>query len=93
MPGARHAELKIVTINVPKLDLYYIQKMLDAGLVPSRSEYIRVAIRNQINADLETVRYEIGVVEGIEERFDPKKFVRVPGYNGNKPMKIVKRLE
>ncbi len=93
MATGKHGELKVITINVPRLDLYYIQKLMDVGLVPSRSEYIRNAIRNQINADLETVRYEKAVIEGTEECFDPKKFVRVPGYNGNEPLKIVKRLE
>ncbi len=66
---------------------------MDVGLVVSRSEWIRNAIRNQINADLETVRYEKAVVEETEEYFDPKKFVRVPGYNGNKLVKIIQRLE
>ncbi len=93
MPVAKHGELKIVTINVPRIDLNYIQQFMDEGLVPSRSEYIRNAIRNQINADFETVKYEKRVVEGTEKRFDPKKFVRVPGYNGNEPVKIVRRLE
>ncbi len=93
MPIARHGELKIITINVPRLDLYYIQKFMDAGLVPSRSEYVRNAIRNQINADFETVRFEKRVVEGTEKRLDPEKFVRIPGYNGNEPVKIVRRLE
>ena len=93
MATGKHGELKIITINVARLDLYYIQKLMDVGLVPSRSEYIRNAIRNQINADLETVRYEKAVIEGTEEYFDPTKFVRVPGYNGNEPLKIVRRLE
>ena len=93
MPSLKHGEIKIITISVPRIDLYYIQKLMDVGLVPSRSEYVRNAIRNQINADLETVRYEKAVVEGTEEYFDPKKFVRVPGYSGNEPLKIVRRLE
>ena len=93
MPPAKHGELKVITINVPRLDLYYIQKFQDIGIVHSRSEWIRNAIRNQINADLETVRYEKAVIEGTEEYFDPTKFVRVPGYNGNEPLKIVRRLE
>ncbi len=93
MPSLNHGELKIITINVPRLDLYYIQKLMDVGLVPSRSEYIRNAVRNQINRDLELVRFQKNVMEEKEEFFDPKKFVRVPGYNGNEPLKIVKRLE
>ena len=93
MGSLKHGEMKIITINVPRIDLYYIQKLMDVGLVPSRSEYIRNAMRNQINSDLEIVRYEKAVIEGTEEYFDPKKFVRIPGYKGNKPVKIIERLE
>ena len=93
MASLKHGEMKIITINVPRIDLYYIQKLMDVGLVPSRSEYIRNAIRNQINRDLELVRFQKNVIEEKEEYFDPEKFVRVPGYNGNEPVKIVRRLE
>ena len=89
----RWGSLRIVTINVPEIDLNYIQSIIkETRLVPSRSEYIRVAIRNQIIRDLEMVKLEKAIING-EIELDPTKFVRVPGYNGNKPLKIVRRLD
>lgn len=89
----RWGSTRIVTINVPEIDLDYIEKFIeDTRLVPSRSEYIRVALRNQIIRDIEMVNTEIDIIKG-EIRLDPKKFVRVPGYNGNQPLKIVRRLD
>ena len=85
-------EMTIVTINLPGKDLRYIKKLLSEGIVPSRSEYVRNAVRNQINADLEVQKFKDAILED-KIKLDPKKFVRIPGYNGNEPVKIVRRLE
>ena len=84
---------RICTVNLPELDLAYIKKFIDeTRLTPSRSEYIRVALRNQIIRDIEMVNTEKAIIKGAL-KFDPEKFVLVPGYNGNKPLKIIRRLE
>jgi len=86
-------DLRIITINVPIIDLDYIEKFIDeTGLVPSRSEYLRVALRNQINRDLKMSKLLKAFIKG-ELKFDPEKFVLVPGYNNNKPVPILRRLE
>lgn len=84
--------LKIVTVNLPEIDLEYIEMIIKVGFVPSRSEYVRVAVRNQINADIERINSQEGIINE-EIRLDPERFVRVPGYNGNKPLKILRRLD
>lgn len=90
---ARWGSTRIVTINVPEIDLDYIEHFIrETRLVPSRSEYIRVALRNQIIHDIKLTK-DITKIVRDEIKLDPRKFVRVPGYNGNKPLKIVRRLE
>ena len=89
----RWGETRIITVNLPEIDLVYIEKFIDSTrLVPSRSEYVRVAVRNQILKDMEKTVFQEEIIED-EESLDPKKFVRVPGYNGNEPVRIVRRLE
>ena len=88
----KHGKMCICTVNIPLLDLQYIKKLMDKTIVPSRSEYIRAAIRHMINHDMELMKYKESIVEG-EVELDPKLFVKVPGYNGNKPVKIIRRLE
>lgn len=86
-------ETKIVTVNLPEIDLAYIEKFIsDTRLVPSRSEYVRVALRNQIIKDLEMIQIEKKVIKD-DIKIDPNKFVSIPGYNGNKMVRIVRRLE
>jgi len=87
--------LKIVTVNLPVFDLKFIERFVlngDTVLVSSRSEYIRVAVRNQIIKDLELVEKQLSFLEN-KDLYDTSKFVRVPGYNGNEPVKILRRLE
>jgi len=85
-----HGELKIITVNISVEHLKYIQQLMDWGLVPSRSEYMRIAVANQIKDDFETKKYVKSV---IEKTIDTKKFIKIPGYNDDKPVQIIKRLE
>ena len=92
MPGTpRHGKMRIVTVNIPKPYLKHIQRLLDIGLCPSRSEYIRWAVGNQITRDFER---EKKMAELINKSPLPPLTVRVPkgwdyieGFNGNKPFK------
>ena len=86
----RHGELKIITCNLSVEHLKYIQQLLDWGLVPSRSEYVRTAVANQVRNDFETKRY---VETVIEETINAKKYIKIPGYNGDKPVEIIRRLD
>ncbi len=81
--------MKIVTCNLPELDLIFIDRMIMAGIVPSRSEYVRLALREAVRRDFKIVATEIEVVEG--KYLNPKKFVMIPGYS--KPVKIIQRLD
>lgn len=88
--GSNHGELKIITVNIALEHLKYIQQLLDWGLVPSRSEYVRLAIANQLRRDFETKKYVSGVVE---KKVGNRNMIRIPGYNGDKPVEIIRRLE
>ena len=88
----RNLELKIVTCNFPIKHINYIKKLIEYGLVPSRSEYVRRAVGNQIADDLKTKRYVEDVMVG-KIKLDPSKYIKIPGYNGDKPVEIIRRLD
>ena len=83
--------LRIVTCNLSELDLNYIEELVRQKISSSRSEYIRVAVRNQINQDLQVIKHQYEVIE--DQKKLGKDFIRIPGYNGNKPVQILRRLE
>ena len=98
--------MKIVTVNVPESYLGAINKLIgENGLYPSRSELIRVAVRDFLLRELKMAnnmaKYNKSEEEA-EEDFDEENFVRVPIEKINeksepirefKAYKILKRLE
>lgn len=103
---SNHAPLKIITVNIPEIYLDYIQELMDEGICPSRSEYIRWCVGNQIKKDfkmlkrmkrkmseLKNIRKELRD-EGYIDEYDNVKYVQIPGReNGEEFVKIIKRLE
>jgi Arc/MetJ-type ribon-helix-helix transcriptional regulator len=65
--GREKSAMKIITINVPRIYLSFIEELLASsdGLYPSRSELIRVAIRDFLQNEIHVKRY-------IEEFLAPK---------------------
>ena len=98
--------MKIVTVNVPESYIGAINKLIgENGLYPSRSELIRVAVREFLLKELKMAnnmaKYDRSEEEA-EEDFDEEDFVRVPIEKINeksepireyKSYKIIKRLE
>ena len=85
------ANMQIVTVNVPEsyLEMIRILLNLEDGIFPSRSELIRVAVRNRLVIDMKMME---NIVE--EEPYDEVNLVRVPLANNEfKEYKIVRRLE
>jgi len=99
----RRNDLKIVTVNVPESYLESIKRLIgENGLYPSRSELIRVAVREFLIKELRRANEIIKYKEVEVEKLDDKNFVRVPIEKmdeNNEPVrefktyKIVKRLE
>ena len=95
--------MKIVTVNVPESYLESIERLTgENGLYPSRSELIRVAVREFLIKELKSANEMIKYKEVKVEKLDEKNFVRVPFEKmdeNNEPVrefktyKIVKRLE
>ena len=95
--------MKIVTVNVPESYLESIKRLIgENGLYPSRSELIRVAVREFLIKELRRANEMIKYKEVQVEKLDEKNFVRVPIEKmdeNNEPVrefktyKIVKRLE
>jgi len=97
--------MKICTINVPESYIEAINKLIgaDNGLYPSRSELIRVAVREFLLKELRMAKNMAKYNEPVfEEVFDDKNFVRVPVevQNGKgesvkeyKTFKIIQRLD
>ena len=98
--------MKIVTVNVPESYLGAINKLIgENGLYPSRSELIRVAVREFLLKELKMAnnmaKYDRSEEEA-EEDFEEENFIRVPIEKTNeksepikeyKSYKIIKRLE
>ena len=72
--------MKIVTINVPESYLGAINKLIgENGLYPSRSELIRVAVRDFLLRELKMAKNIAKYNEPeTEEDFDDENFIRVP---------------
>ena len=95
--------MKIVTVNVPESYLGSIEKLVgEHGLYPSRSELIRVAVREFLLKELQMANHMAKYKETKVDNFDDEHFVRVPMKRLNekdepvrefKTYKIVKRLE
>lgn len=100
--------MKIVTVNVQESFLEAIKKLIGpGGLYPSRSELVRVAVREFLLKELKLAnnmaKYNAVEIEKFkEEDFDDENFVRVPTETINdksepvrefKQYKILKRLD
>jgi len=95
--------MKIVTVNIPESYLGSIEKLVGAnGLYPSRSELIRVAVRDFLIRELKMANDMVKYKEAEIEDFDDEHYVRVPIERLNekdepvrefKTYKIIKRLE
>ncbi|MFX1236314.1 MAG: ribbon-helix-helix domain-containing protein [Promethearchaeota archaeon] len=76
----RSSKTRIVTVNVPESYIEAIKKLVgENGLYPSRSELIRVAVRDFLLKEFKLAKkrqdYDI---TGDTEEFDDKKYVRIP---------------
>ena len=93
--------IKIVTINCPEPFINAIDKLTGSnGLYPSRSELIRVAVRDFLLKELRMARnLSIYQMKPVEEEFDPETMVKVPNGDdlgvdmdgGFKTFRIVKK--
>ena len=75
-----HGEMCIVTINLPESSLDYMRKLNEFGFTPSRSEYVRRAVSNQIEEDLKTKRYMEAVIKTTKK---DNNLITLPGMDGN----------
>ena len=83
------ARMAIVTVNLPKKILKVIEKIRVWGLTPSRSEYVRNAVREAINVDLNFMDKVDAVIESEEPNI-----IRVPNGDGTYTIrKILRRIE
>ncbi len=73
--------MKIVTVNIPETFIGIIKKLVgEHGLYPSRSELIRVAVREFLIKKLQMANNMVKYTETKVEidAIDEEKFVRVP---------------
>lgn len=81
--------MKIVTIYIPEKYHQFIEKLIEWGEVPSRSEYIRHATEKAIKEDLKFMNE----VDTVIESPNPD-LIRIPIGDGTfKTHKIIRRLE
>ena len=53
------SELEKITINMPPVDLGQIDLLVQEGFYQNRTDFIRTAIRNQLNTHAEAVRQTV----------------------------------
>ena len=53
--------MRVITVKVPKAYLEELNRLVEAGLFPSRSEAIRIAIRDLL-------RRELWAARGVKQR-------------------------
>jgi len=88
--------MKIVTVNIPEPYINAIDKLTGhEGLYPSRSELIRVAVRDFLLKELRMAsNLSLYQKRTPEKKFDHKNFVRVPvtdvDYQGDRNFKTFK---
>lgn len=73
--------MKIVTVNIPESYIASIESLVgEHGLYPSRSELIRVAVREFLMRELQMANRMVKYKEPKAEvdDFDKNKFVKVP---------------
>lgn len=71
MKSKEHGPLKIIAVNLPEIDICYINKLMKFGYCASRSEYIRRAVKNQIEDDRNTMRYQQKIMNEEVEIYVP----------------------
>lgn len=92
-----------MTVNIPESYLESVAKLVgEGGFYPSRSELIRVAVRDFLIKELKRANEMIKYKEVEVEELDDEKYVRVPTEKMDekeepirefKTYKIIKRLE
>ena len=104
-PGGVSECMKIVTVNIPLKDIFRIEELVREGnnaLYPSRSEFVRIAVKEQIKKKIEELelkykRKRIGSITEINstktikipvDQLDKKEPIR-----DFKTYKIIKKLE
>lgn len=79
-----HIEGKYLTsINLFLEDLDYIRKEVAKGRFLTLGDFIRTALRDN--------KYKLS--DPLEIIKLPKDYIIIPDYNGNKPVKLIRRLE
>ena len=82
-------QMAIVTINVPVPYLASIEKIIDWGMAPSRSEYIRTTIKEAIRKDIDFMMF----VDQLIEAKKPSDLKVPKGYLEANGIKVIRRLE
>jgi len=84
--GTSNPEMMVLSINLPRVYVTVIDKWVEKGLVPSRSEFIRNATRKELEHEKELY---YNFLHPLSVGDDPT-LIRIP--NGDGTYKIVTRI-
>lgn len=70
--------MQIVTVNLPSVYIDAIAKLTSEGLYPSRSEAIRVALRDFLKTELEMVEILLDINENQKKEKEETKKKKPP---------------
>jgi Arc/MetJ-type ribon-helix-helix transcriptional regulator len=64
--------MQIISLNIPGVYIDVIEKLLDQGLYPSRSEFVRVALTKFLKRELQVVETFLESND-LEKKIQPRK--------------------
>ena len=84
-------KMKVTTVNLPPKLLLYVERLIEWGITPSRSEYIRNAVWRSIKEDKIIQEKVDGIISALVD--DPDT-IRIPNGDGTYSRHtIVRRLD
>lgn len=94
MGRIKYNNLKVVTVNVTEESLEEINKMINNDKIyASRSELIRVAVRDWLKKKLNFAIDELKYASYQKKLLDPEKFVQVPHDNIDAFGQVIKEFK
>ena len=62
--------LKVITVNIPILDIAYMKLFKEIGLTRSVTEYIRRSIRDRVLREINAVEFQLKTIHDFNENKD-----------------------
>ena len=62
--------LKVITVNIPILDIAYMKLFKEIGLIRSVTEYVRTSIRDRVMRERNAIEFQLKTIHDFNENKD-----------------------